>query len=72
MVSEIHSKLYEKDRLFLLSFKEADPTWESFSVSNAQELPAIRWKLQNITKLKQQNPKKHDDMVKALHKTLFG
>lgn len=72
LVGEINSKLTNKDRLFLMSFKEGIPDWEKLLVPNAKELPAIHWKLQNIVRLKNENPKKHREMVKALEKTLFG
>ncbi|MFC2080558.1 nucleotidyl transferase AbiEii/AbiGii toxin family protein [Bacteroidota bacterium] len=72
LVSQIKSKLTIEDRVFLVSFKEADPIWEYFSVKNANELPAVRWKLQNIRKLKQENPGKHMDLVYTLYRILFG
>jgi len=71
LVSEIRSKLTIEDRVFLVSFKEADPIWEYFSVENASELPAVRWKFQNIERLKQENTKKHTDLVNTLYKVLF-
>lgn len=71
LVEEIHSKLTEEDRLFLLSFKEGNPIWELFNVRKAKELPAIRWKLQNIAVLKKENSKKHNEMLKALEGVLY-
>jgi len=70
LVSEIITKLTIEDRVFLVSFKEADPIWEFFNVENAKELPAVRWKLNNISKLKQENPGKHRDLVYTLYKIL--
>lgn len=66
LVEEIHSKLTEEDRQFLLGFKSGAPNWELFNVRNAKELPAINWKLQNIEKLRLENSKKHEEMVNAL------
>lgn len=71
LFSEINTKLSVEDRVFLVSFKEAEPIWDFFSVRNAHELSAIRWKFQNIERLKRENPKKHMDLVNALEKTLF-
>ena len=70
LISEIISKLTIEDRVFLVSFKEAYPIWEFFHVEKAKELPAVRWKLQNIRKLKQENPGKHRDLVNTLYKVL--
>ena len=71
LVEEIHSKLTEEDRLFLMSFKKGNPYWELLSVPNAKELPAVRWKLQNIEVLRKKNPKKHNEMLKALNGALY-
>ncbi len=71
LVNEIHSKLTEKDKLFLMSFKNGTPDWKLFGVRNAKELPAIRWKLQNIEVLRLENSKKHNEMLKALEGALY-
>ncbi len=71
LVSDIKAKLTIEDWVFLVSFKEADPIWEFFNVENASELPAVRWKLQNLERLKQENPKKHTDLVNTLYKVMF-
>ena len=71
LISDIKAKLSVEERVFLVSFKEADSIWEYFSVKNANELPAILWKLQNIERLKQENSPKHLGLVNTLEKTLF-
>lgn len=71
LVNDIHLKLTEKDRLFLMSFKEGIPDWENFIVRNAKELPAVNWKLQNIIRLKKENSKKHKEMVRSLERALY-
>jgi len=72
LVKLVHSILSIQDRVFLLSFKEVDPIWEFLNVRNAQDLPAVRWKLQNLERLKKENFKKYHDLVSALDKTLLG
>lgn len=71
LVRLVHSSLSMEDRVFLLSFKEADPIWEFLNVRNAKELPAVRWKLQNLERLKKENLKKYHDLISALEKTLL-
>jgi predicted nucleotidyltransferase component of viral defense system len=71
LANDIHLKLTEKDRLFLMSFKEGIPDWKKFIVRNAKELPAINWKLQNIIRLKKENSKKHKEMVRSLERALY-
>jgi predicted nucleotidyltransferase component of viral defense system len=56
VIDEIHKKLTDEDREFLLSFKSGKPDWSSFAYPEVQNMPAIRWKLFNIGKMK---PAKH-------------
>ena len=70
LIENINSALTADDKQFLVSFKEGNPDWDKFSVKKAQDLPAVHWKLKNIIKLKQDNPKKHEIMVKTLKKKL--
>jgi predicted nucleotidyltransferase component of viral defense system len=56
VIDEIHKKLTDEDREFLLSFKSGSPDWSRFAYPEAQSMPAIRWKLFNIGKM---NPAKH-------------
>ena len=72
LVEKTLSSLTLDDRIFLVSFKEADPIWDYSPFNNISELPAVRWKLQNIEKLKRENPKKHKEMVEALDKSLLS
>ena len=72
LVDQVQSKLTNSDRQFLMSFKDGNPDWEKLSVKNARELPAVHWKLQNIERLKHDNPRKHKEMVSVLENVLFG
>ena len=62
----IKAALTEKDRTFLLTFKDGAPDWELTGVPNMARLPAIQWKLANIRKLKETNPDKHKAMFQLL------
>ncbi|MDD2306724.1 MAG: nucleotidyl transferase AbiEii/AbiGii toxin family protein [Prolixibacteraceae bacterium] len=72
LVGQVQSKLTNSDRQFLMSFKNGNPDWEKLSVKNARELPAVHWKLQNIERLKHDNPRKHKEMISVLENVLFG
>lgn len=60
------------DKAFLLSFKGGTPDWSLTAIPVMQEMPAIRWKLANIQKLKAQQPDKHGIMLAALAERLSG
>ncbi|MCA1805821.1 MAG: nucleotidyl transferase AbiEii/AbiGii toxin family protein [Xanthomonadaceae bacterium] len=51
MIETIQSMLTEEHKAFLLSFKSGEPEWSRVRHDHAQELPAVRWKLQNIQRL---------------------
>ena len=72
LVGQVQSKLTNSDRQFLMSFKDGNPDWEKLSVKNVQDLPAVQWKLQNIERLKHDNPRKHQEMVSVLESVLFA
>lgn len=54
-----------------MSFKRGQPNWALFDYPNAEELPAIRWKLQNINKLAK-NQAKHVEQLNKLKQVLDG
>lgn len=43
-------------RTFLLTLVQGQPDWSQLPIAHLQELPAIRWKLLNLAKLKKSNP----------------
>lgn len=61
----------EKDKKFFLSFKSGIPKWELINIENLSNLPATMWKLLNVQKLAQQNPKKHTQQIQKL-KEIFN
>ncbi|MGF1763625.1 nucleotidyl transferase AbiEii/AbiGii toxin family protein [Aliivibrio kagoshimensis] len=65
MVAALQTHFTETDRTFLLSFKQGNPDWALFEYPDAAELPAIRWKLQNIAKLAK-NQEKHTEQLAKL------
>ena len=55
---------------FLLSLHDAEPDFKLIGLDNASNLPAVRWKLINLRKLKAQNPEKHTLQRQALENLL--
>lgn len=66
LVQEIAKGWTDNDREFLLSFKRGEPDWSLFPLENLELMPAVKWKLLNIQKLKAQNPEKHRKQLQAL------
>ncbi|MFT3746794.1 MAG: nucleotidyl transferase AbiEii/AbiGii toxin family protein [Agriterribacter sp.] len=63
LVATIHEHLTNQDKEFLLSVKNVTPDW---SIYDFQHFPAIKWKLENLQKLKEKNPNKHKEQYEAL------
>jgi predicted nucleotidyltransferase component of viral defense system len=54
MIRELHAGLDADERRFLLSLVKAQPEWELLGIPHMSELPAVRWKLQNLARLQRE------------------
>lgn len=64
MMTALQAHFTEKDRVFLLSFKQGNPDWALLDYPSAEGLPAIRWKLQNIAQLAKNRDKYTEQLSK--------
>lgn len=62
--------LTRMERDFLLSLKAGEPDWTLSPLPGLEDMPAMQWKLQNIRRLKQTNPRKHAELLATLEKKL--
>jgi predicted nucleotidyltransferase component of viral defense system len=67
LVQTVNDNLTKEDKAFLLSVKDVNPDW---SIYDFQRFPAIHWKLQNLQKLKLNNPEKHKEQFERLKEKL--
>lgn len=51
---------------FLLDFVSLNPDFSTLGIPNLDRMPAIRWKLQNLEKLKKSNPEKFNEQYMKL------
>ncbi len=58
LMTELPDALTQNQRNFLLSLVEAAPDWSLLPFNHLQDMPAIKWKLQNLSNLKSKNPAK--------------
>ena len=63
----IPESLTTKDKEFSLSVKNCEPDW---GIYDFERFPAVQWKLQNLRKLKSNNPEKHKQLYEALKEKL--
>ncbi len=64
--NELPVMLTANQRQFLLGLVAGEPNWQLMKCPHLSELPAIRWKLQNLTKLKKSNPQKFTQQFVAM------
>ena len=72
LVNDIRSRASGPAAEFLLSVHDGEPKFDLIGLPAAADLPAIRWKLINIERLKSQNAKKHAEQRSALEAVLNG
>lgn len=59
LIADIHSRFDENTKRFLLSLHDGSPDFDAIDRPRAADLPAVRWKLINLEKLKNENTAKH-------------
>lgn len=65
--SELPAALTPGQRQFLLGLVSGEPDWALMKCRHLSQLPAIKWKLQNLGKLKKSNPGKFAQQAEELH-----
>ena len=52
LIQTVVGKMPEQHRRFLLSFERGKPEWSLLDLPGASDLPAVRWRRENLDKLK--------------------
>lgn len=69
LVKMVNDNLDSADKDFLLSFEVGNPIWNLCCAGDLSAYPSVRWKQQNIIKLKELNPQKHLDGINKLRES---
>lgn len=56
LLHELHTGLDADEREFLVSLARNEPKWELLGMDHIQGLPALRWKIQNLSELQKTDP----------------
>lgn len=67
LIRALHEGLTHNERKFLLTFKNKQPDWSLLGLEGIDRLPAVRWKLQNLQRMK---PAVHLEAVEKLQDVL--
>lgn len=70
MMRELQQGLTEDERRFLLSLVTAEPEWALLDIPHVEKLPGVRWKLQNLERLRKANARKFAEQSEALAQRL--
>lgn len=70
LVEVVRAALSDRDKAFLLGFKDGEPDWALFPWADAARLPAAQWKLQNLRTLKGADAARHSAAFAALRRAL--
>lgn len=70
MVRELQQGLTADERRFLLSLVAAEPAWDLLGVPHLEQLPGLRWKLQNLDRLRKTNARKFAEQSDAVRRLL--
>jgi len=68
LVRVIHTAMTEGDKRFLLALKRGDQDWRDFALPDVARLPAIQWKMLNLTRMQ---PTKRRQAADKLETILF-
>jgi hypothetical protein len=69
MLEELPRQLLPRHCDFLLSMVRAEPDWSLLPYAHLRRLPALQWKLSNLTRLKRNAPKfqfQYDELTSRL------
>jgi len=70
LMDELPKILDDKERRFLLGLAANAPDWDLLDIGHLDQMPAIRWKMQNLSRLQLANPEKfalqHRELTRRL------
>ena len=58
LINDVNSVMTEEDKRFLVGFEDLSVNWADFPYSSFKDYPSVKWKIQNLQKLKVLKPKK--------------
>ena len=71
LVTIINNKLTIEDKTMLLNFTRLKEFYFNAKFNNIENLSAIKWKIKNLSMLKENNKQKYDELIEQTKKVLF-
>ena len=70
LMAELPMALTDKHRSFLSGLVRCEPDWSLMQCPHLEMMPAIRWKIENLARLKRTNPSKFSRQAEELAERL--
>ena len=66
LIRVIRNDLTTEERQFLISIKSGEPDWSLINIPQIEQLPGVKWKLQNIRKMGANKQQLSIDKLKSI------
>ncbi|MGE4239433.1 hypothetical protein [Ramlibacter sp.] len=70
LIHELPRSLTQKQRDFLLSLVRLEPDWTLLEHSHVEQFPAVRWRIENLVKLRKSNTARFEQQFALLEERL--
>ena len=67
IIAEIVCNMPQSHKDMLVSFESGEPDWPLLGVPNAENLPAVRWRMENLARL---GSRRRTELLRSLYKAL--
>lgn len=72
LFGELPTRISDKHKAFLVGLARAAPDWSLLECKHAKDLPAIRWRIENLEKFRTANAAEFERQANALEDRLRG
>ena len=70
LLSQIKQALTADDKQFLIDFFSLNEAWKNADIPNIDKLSGIKWKIENLIKLRKSNPEKFANQIALLKQVI--
>jgi len=72
LFEELPRRLTDDQRAFLIGLARREADWSLLACAHARDLPAVRWRLENLARFRRRRPKEFERQASALQRLLGG
>ena len=72
LFTDVRSLLTDRQKRFLVGLARAVPDWSLLACPHAKDLPALRWKVENLERFRERRPEEFERQAAMLESRLTG